>query len=257
MTFSFHPEAKEEFKEAIDYHMAMPFAELTKVWATYVTEDNLFRYEPLKKDVSSQEVLKIYLASPIPPDASRELKTADFVNKYNCQVILAALEYLEEAKKSKNGVKGVKGFFDGIKYTIGGETHTLQEFESLGVKMGVPEVHFGYNCASKGCPPFRREAYTEDNVIRMLDENAGTYLAKKTTVQGKKVRTSDLFFWFPSDFFDVTYVLHPLKFREKLVAYLLDKLPPEHEAVKLLKEASATLVILPARDWDWSLNEAI
>lgn len=233
-----------------------PFNELTEAWSRYVTEDNLFRYEPLKKDISSQEVLKRYLSSPLPIKASRELRTADFVNKYNCQVILAALEHLEEARKNKNGVKGIKGFFDGFKYTIGGETHTLQEFESLGVKMGIPEVHFGYNCASKGCPPFRREAYTPENVIRMLNENASVYLAKKTRVEGRKIRTSDLFFWFPTDFFDVNYVLHPLKFREKLVSYLIEKLPAGHEAVKVLKEASSTLVILPSRDWDWGLNEA-
>jgi len=89
-----------------------------------------------------------------------------------------------------------------------------------------------------------------------FNENASVYLAKKTRVDGKKIRTSDLFFWFPTDFFQISYVAHPLKFREKLIAYLLEKLPPEHEAVNLLKEASPTLVILPARDWDWSLNEA-
>ena len=232
------------------------FNELTDVWNRYVTEDNLFRYEPLKKDISSQEVLKRYLSSPLPIKASRELRTADFVNKYNCQVILAALEHLEEARKNKNGVKGIKGFFDEIRYTISGETLTLQEFESLGVRMGVPEVHFGYNCASKGCPPFRREAYIEENVIRMLNENARAYLAKKTRVEGKKIRTSDLFFWFPTDFFDINFVVHPLKFREKLVAYLLAKLPAEHEAISILKEAPSTLIILPARDWDWGLNEA-
>jgi hypothetical protein len=232
------------------------FDELTKVWSAYVTEGSLFRYEALKKDIEAKEVLKRYIDFPLPPDVSRELRTADFVNKYNCQVILAALEHLEEARKNKNGVKGIKGFFDEMRYTIGGETHTLQEFESLGVKMGVPEVHFAYNCASKGCPPFRREAYTEENVIRMLNENARAYLSKKTKVDGKKIRTSDLFFWFPNDFFDVTYVLHPLKFRERLIAYLLEKLPSDHEAVNLLKEGSSTLVILPARDWDWSLNEA-
>ncbi|MBI4746728.1 MAG: DUF547 domain-containing protein [Deltaproteobacteria bacterium] len=234
----------------------MPFAELTDVWRTYVTEDNLFRYEPLKKDISSQEVLKRYLASPIPPEASRELRTADFVNKYNCQVILAALEHLEEARKNKNGVKGIKGFFDEMKYTISGKTLTLQEFESLGVRMGVPEVHFGYNCASKGCPPFRREAYTEENVIRMLNENARIYLGKKTRAEGRKIRTSDLFFWFPDDFFQISYVFHPFRFRELLTAYLLARLPAEHEAISMLKEVPSTLIMLPARDWDWSLNEA-
>lgn len=239
------------------FHAQPPIDELTTVWSTYVTEDNLFRYGPLKNDISSQEVLKRYLASPLPPGASKELRTADFVNKYNCQVILAVLEHLEEARRNRNGVKGIKGFFDEIRYAIGGETHTLKEFETLGVKMGVPEVHFGYNCASKGCPPFRREAYTEKNVIRMLNENARAYLSKKTRVKGKKIRTSDLFFWFPNDFFQVAYVFHPLKFREMLIAYLLDKLPPEHEAVSILKEAPPTLVILPARDWDWSLNEAV
>ncbi|MEK7852138.1 MAG: DUF547 domain-containing protein [Deltaproteobacteria bacterium] len=230
--------------------------ELTDVWSRYVTEDSLVRYDALKKDLDAQEVLRRYRDTPVPVDATREFRAADFVNKYNCQVILAALEHLEEARKNKNGVKGIKGFFDGIRYTIGGETLTLQEFESLGVKMGVSEVHFGYNCASKGCPPFRREAYTEENVIRMLNENATIYLAKKTRVEGRKIRTSDLFFWFPNDFFDITYVLHPLKFRERLIAYLLEKLPAEHEAVPILKEASSTLVILPARDWDWGLNEA-
>lgn len=234
----------------------LPFNELTDVWNRYVTEDSLVLYEALKKDIEAQKTLKRYLASSLPPDASRELKTADFVNKYNCQVILAALEHLEEARKSKNGVKGIKGFFDEIRYTISGETHTLQEFESLGVRMGVPEVHFGYNCASKGCPPFRREAYAEENVIRMLNENARIYLGKKTRIEGRKIRTSDLFFWFPTDFFDINYVYHPLKFREKLTAYLIDKLPSDHEAVKVLKGASSTLIILPARDWDWGLNEA-
>jgi hypothetical protein len=233
-----------------------PFNELTDVWKRYVTEDSLVRYEALKKDTGAQEVLKRYRDAPLPSDASKEIKSADFVNKYNCQVILAALKHLEEARKNKNGVKGIKGFFDGIKYTISGKTLTLQEFESLGVRMGVPEVHFGYNCASKGCPPFRREAYTEENVIRMLNENARIYLGKKTRAEGRKMRTSDLFFWFPTDFFDINYVVHPLKFREKLVAYLLANLPAEHEAISILKEAPSTLIILPARDWDWSLNEA-
>ncbi len=234
-----------------------PFAELTEVLRRYVTDDSLVRYEALKGDAYAQDVLKKYRDTPIPADVSREYRAADLVNKYNCQVILAALEHLDEARGNKNGVKGIKGFFDGIKYTIGGETHTLQDFESLGVKMGLPEVHFGYNCASKGCPPFRREAYTEENVVDMLNDNAGVYLAKKTRVSGKRVRTSDLFFWFPSDFFQISYVVHPLKFRERLTAYLLDKLPPDHEAVKLLKEAPSGLIILPARDWDWSLNEAL
>lgn len=233
-----------------------PFTELTDIWRRYVTDDGLVRYEALRRNLDAQETLKMYISAPLPPDGSTESRTADFVNKYNCQVILAALEHLEEARKNRNGVKGIKGFFDEIGYAIGGETHTLQEFETLGVKMGVPEVHFGYNCASKGCPPFRREAYTEENVIRMLNENARAYLSKKTMVKGKKIRTSDLFFWFPADFFQVTYVFHPLKFRERLIAYLLDKLPANHEAVKLLKEAPSTLVILPARDWDWALNEA-
>lgn len=233
-----------------------PFNELTDVWSRYVTEDSLFRYEPLKKDINSQELLKRYLASPLPSDASREMRTADFINKYNCQVILAALDHLKEARKNKNGIKGIKGFFDEIRYTIGGKTHTLQEFESLGVKMGVPEVHFGYNCASKGCPPFRMEAYTEENVIRMLNENARAYLSKKTRVEGKKIRTSDLFFWFPTDFFQVSYVVHPFKFRERLTAYLLNKLPSDHEAINILREGASGLVILPARDWDWGLNEA-
>lgn len=233
-----------------------PFNELTAVWTRYVTEVSLVRYEALRKDIEAQQVLKKYRDTLLPTDASMEMGTADFINKYNCQVILAALERLEEARKNKNGVKGIKGFFDEIKYTISGETLTLQEFESLGVRMGVPEVHFGYNCASKGCPPFRREAYTEGNVIRMLNENARAYLAKKTRVEGRKIRTSDLFFWFPTDFFDINFVVHPLKFREKLVAYLLDKLPAEHEAISILNEAPSTLIILPARDWDWGLNEA-
>ena len=89
-----------------------------------------------------------------------------------------------------------------------------------------------------------------------FNENASVYLAKKTRVDGKKIRTSDLFFWFPNDFFGINYIFSPLKFREKLVAYLLNKLSAEHEAVKFLKEASSTLIILPARDWDWGLNEA-
>lgn len=232
------------------------FDELTGVWSRYVTEDSLVRYEALKNDTAAHLVLKRYLSIPIPDDASREMRTADFINKYNCQVVLAALKYLDEARRNKNGVKGVKGFFDQIRYCMGGETHTLQEFESLGAKIGGPEVHFGYNCASKGCPPFGREAYTEENVIRMLNENATVYLARKTRLDGKKIRTSDLFFWFPNDFFGFHYAIRPLKFRERLVAYLLDKLPAEHEAVKILKAASPTLIILPARDWDWSLNEA-
>lgn len=232
------------------------FDELTGVWARYVTGDNLLKYEALKSDTEAQLALKRYLSFPIPDDASMEMRTADFINKYNCQVVIAALKYLDEARKNKNGVKGIKGFFDEIRYSIGGETHTLQELESLGAKMGVPEVHFGYNCASKGCPPFRREAYTEKNVIQMLNENARVYLDKKTRVEGRKIRTSDLFFWFPSDFFQVSYVVHPLKFRERLIAYLIDKLSPTHEVVSILKEAPSTLVILPARDWDWGLNEA-
>jgi hypothetical protein len=67
-----------------------------------------------------------------------------------------------------------------------------------------PRIHFAIICASRGCPPLPRVAYTEANVQTRLEEETKSYLnSARGTQINRSTNTlyvSKLFDWFSDDF---------------------------------------------------------
>lgn len=80
------------------------------------------------------------------------------------------------------------------------------EHEILRKEFHDPRIHFAIVCASLGCPPLPRIAYTEKNVQARLEEEAEKYLNSSRGTRIDRAENtlflSKIFDWFKSDFVD-------------------------------------------------------
>ena len=78
------------------------------------------------------------------------------------------------------------------------------EHEILRKQFKDPRIHFAIICASLGCPPLPRIAYTEGNVQTRLEEETRKYLnsPRGTRIDRAEntLHMSKLFDWFATDF---------------------------------------------------------
>jgi hypothetical protein len=122
------------------------------------------------------------------------------------------------------------------------------EHEILRKQWKDPRIHAAVNCASKGCPALRAEAFVAARLDEQLDDQMRRFVADSTRNQidpkGKKIRLSSIFKWFGEDFGtkqDERALLRWLaKFGPSDWKPLLDSFDPDD--VDFL-------------DYDWSLND--
>jgi hypothetical protein len=78
------------------------------------------------------------------------------------------------------------------------------EHEILRKDFKDPRIHFAIICASSGCPPLPRIAYTEANVQSRLEEETREYLNSPRGTRIDRAENtlyvSKLFDWFSADF---------------------------------------------------------
>lgn len=137
-----------------------------------------------------------------------------------------------------------------------GQTYTLDEIEhSLILESGRyhdPRVHFAINCASKGCPALRPEAYRGADLDRQLEDQAVRFLGDRARNgrNGSTLTLSPIFRWYRSDFEG--------GWRDATSLYAF--LARYREALSLSRQELANLVAgrisVAWSDYDWSLNSA-
>ena len=118
---------------------------------------------------------------------------------------------------------------------LGDKTYSLNQIENDIIRPRFKEsrIHFAVNCAAKGCPPLRNEAYHPERLDRQLAEQTKRFMndGRYTRVEGKTLTVSKIFDWYGKDFADVKAFVG--KYRDV--------------------PAGATLAF---DDYDWSLNKA-
>ena len=147
----------------------------------------------------SQFVASLEAADP--SSMSRDDALAFWINAYNALVIRNVLDH----PGTKNPLD-VKGFFDGITFTVAGRSLTLNDIENKVIRPTYQEplIHFGLVCAAISCPPLIPTAYTGANVRSTLRANAEKYLAD--TKQNRfdaatgTLYVSKIFEWYIADF---------------------------------------------------------
>ncbi|GHA78825.1 DUF547 domain-containing protein [Pontibacter akesuensis] len=185
--------------------------------AAAVTQDNFYtsttellqrhvkqgqvNYRSLQQDGQKLKQLVQQVAAYNLSNASAAERKAFYINAYNLLVLQQVLEHYP-----LKSVMDVKGFFDGNKYKVAGESLTLNQLEKqkLLEPFNDARVHFAVVCAAKSCPPLLSEAYTPQKVEQQLQAQAERTLQGKQFIkvqpQNRKVLVSEIFNWYKSDF---------------------------------------------------------
>lgn len=109
-------------------------------------------------------------------------------------------------------------------------------------------VHAAVNCASKGCPPLRAEAFEGARLDKQLDEQMRAFVGDRSRNRfdkaNKKLVLNSIFEWYADDFAD--------KKRGTTRADFLMRFAPESAGPDLtwIKSAKVTF-----DNYDWSLND--
>ncbi|WP_299434835.1 DUF547 domain-containing protein [uncultured Aquimarina sp.] len=157
-------------------------------------------YKTIKNNPATLDQL-LAIASKISVSKS-DTKTfqAFFINAYN----LAVIKGIVDNYPTKSPLD-IKGFFDKIKYTLGGKTTTLNDLENKILRKNFPteaRFHFALVCAGLGCPPIIPEAYKPSILEKQLQRQTTIALNNPNfiKVKGKKVQLSQIFEWYKGDF---------------------------------------------------------
>ncbi len=133
--------------------------------------------------------------------ASSLEKQAFYINAYNILVIHSILK-----NDTPSSPLDVLGFFDAQKYTVAGESLTLNQLEKgklFGLKKDA-RFHFAVVCGAIGCPQIESFAYTPSMLNAQLDRQTKKALNDpnftKVNDAAKKVELSEIFKWYESDF---------------------------------------------------------
>jgi len=138
---------------------------------------------------------------------TRTEQLAYWINLYNALTVRVVLDHHPVA--SIRDIDISPGFFaDGpwgkALVKIAGEAITLNDIEHriLRPLWRDPRVHYALNCASIGCPDLVAQAYTGDNVERLLDAAARAYVndPRGVSISDGRVTISKIYDWFHADF---------------------------------------------------------
>ncbi|MCA0957695.1 DUF547 domain-containing protein [Muricauda ruestringensis] len=162
--------------------------------------DGRVDYETIKKSPEALDEL-IVMAEHVRTSPSNVSEYQAFwINSYNLLVIKGIVNHYP-----LKSPLDVTGFFDKVKYQIGGQNVTLNEIENNLLRKVFPDeprFHFVLVCAGLGCPPIISGAYKPDTLEAQMEEQ--TKLAINNPdfirIKGNKVGISQLFEWYADDF---------------------------------------------------------
>jgi len=128
------------------------------------------------------------------------------------------------------------------------EKLTLNDVENkiLRPKFKDARVHAAINCASKGCPPLRAEAFTAEKLDAQLDEQVKAWLGdpkrNRFDRAAGKLEISKVFEWFAEDF---------QKEAGSAQAWIAKFRLQDKDWLDTKKKLAVTYL-----DYDWALNDA-
>jgi hypothetical protein len=141
---------------------------------------------------------------------SRAEQLAYWINFYNALTVKLVLDRypVKSIRDVSLGGSLTSAFFggpwDAKVARIEGEQVSLNDVEHRVLRpiWRDPRVHYALNCASIGCPPLRRVAFTAANAPGLMDQAAREYVNGPHGVrrQDARVWVSSIYRWFREDF---------------------------------------------------------
>jgi hypothetical protein len=174
----------------------------------YVDDKGLVDYNSIAKDRSFSEYMQSLETAKV-EEFSRDGQLAFWINAYNAVTIDKVIKTKPKKSVRETFIPGVwtgTKFFTSREHIVAGERLSQDdiEHEILRKEFKDPRIHFAIICASMGCPPLPRIAYTEENVQTRLEEETREYLNSPRGTRIDRAENtlyvSKLFDWFGSDF---------------------------------------------------------
>jgi hypothetical protein len=211
--------------------------ELTK---KYVTAKARVDYAALKKETPRLDAYLKELAPKWPDGLGVYERKAALINAYNALTVRWILtNYPVES------IWRTKHPFTQARYTIDGQRVSLDQIEGQLRAMGDPRIHSALVCASRSCPPLRREAYLGSRLDEQLDANFRDWLANgrlnEFSVPTRTASVSMIFKWYGDDF----------RKNDGSVEKYLVRYGPGAQ-VKFLSEPGSRIEYKP---YNWGLND--
>lgn len=208
---------------------------------TDVNQQHLVNYAKLKKQ--GWRELQDYVAS-IGQTSSKPLSRAErealLINAYNAMTV----EWIVENYPTKSIWDTLRPF-KARRFRLGGQSVSLDEIEMRLRNMKDPRIHAAIVCASRSCPPLRREAYVASRLNQQLNSNVREWLANPSLNRfypsKHEALISPIFKWYRKDFDS---------YPGGLRGFLLKFGPPE--AVQMLRQGKFTVHYLT---YNWGLND--
>lgn len=177
---------------------------------------------------------------------------AFWIDAYNALTLQTILDHypIQPAPKPsefpKNSIRQIDGAWT-AKHAVASQKLSLDEIENkvLRPTFKDPRVHTAINCASRGCPPLRAEAFAGARLESQLNDNVERFLADPARTvydeKGGRLVVSKIFDWFKEDFGGDEGVLKYIRAHAPSVQKaFLEKVGPK----------SVTFA-----DYDWTLND--
>jgi hypothetical protein len=158
------------------------------------------------KSIADAEItlLRAYLesiAGARPEAWPRDDQIAFWLNAYNAGIVSAVLE----GQDAESVITRAR-LFKSWKFRVAGSDRTPDDIENqiLRKQFQEPRIHFALVCASVGCPPLRRSAYTADSLTLQLDDQARRFIndPQHNVIDpaSRRFELSSIFDWFRADF---------------------------------------------------------
>ncbi len=210
----------------------------------HVTETGMVHYDALAAERGTlEEYLRSITAADL-EEYGREELLALLINAYNGYTLDWIVQNLpiRSIKDTSDPWKGERCTVGGHRVSLDFLEHQLLRAQGL---FDEPRVHFGVNCASKGCPPLRNRAFTGGHVREELEGAVRSALSQPSQlrVDGERVLVNQIFSWFGEDF----------RRDGKTLSEFLAPRAPAAAAEILGEEGDAAISFI---DYDWSLNAA-
>ena len=174
----------------------------------HVDEKGMVDYNGVAKDQRFFDYIKSLETAKV-KDLSNDGQLAFWINAYNAVTIDKVIKKKPRKSVRETLIPGLwtsTKFFTSREHTVANQLLSQDdvEHEILRKQFREPRIHFSIICASRGCPPLPRIAYTETNVQHRLEEETRKYLnSPRGTGIDQAENTlylSKLFDWFGDDF---------------------------------------------------------
>lgn len=215
-----------------------------------------FDYAALKKDRAKLDAYIAALESVQPAEleqASKQARYAFWINAYNAYTVkrvvdaypLKSIRDLGDDKKSvwDRDLVPLGRLFPALEKS----RLTLNDIENkiLRPEFQDARVHAAINCASKGCPPLRAEAFTASKLDEQLDAQVKAWLSDTSRNRfdrsKNRIEISKVFEWFAEDFTKSAGSVPAwiARYRQSDAEWLASKPGPQVEYL----------------EYDWALND--